>query len=82
MKLNTKQVKKIDVHLKNVKGFLTSFFEDDKKFTHVNIAEPFDSSIRSKLIKSAKKLNIPHHTDKTVITIEGLRFSTKAESRL
>ena len=30
MKLNTKQVKKIDVHLKNVKGFLTSFFEDDK----------------------------------------------------
>tara|TARA_R100001129_G_scaffold109734_3_gene75284 strand:+ start:2685 stop:3413 length:729 start_codon:yes stop_codon:yes gene_type:complete len=60
----------------------TSFFEDDKKFTHVNMAEPFDSSIRSKLIKCAKKLNIPHHTDKTVITIEGLRFSTKAESRL
>ena len=27
MKLNTKQVKKIDVHLKNVKGFLTSFFK-------------------------------------------------------
>ena len=27
---DNKQVKKIDVHLKNVKGFLTSFFEDDK----------------------------------------------------
>ena len=30
MKLNTKQVKKIDVHLKNVRSFLTSFFEDDE----------------------------------------------------
>mgnify|MGYP003625810841 FL=1 len=60
----------------------TSFFEDGKDFTHVNMANPFDSNIRKQLIKCANKLNIQHHTDKTVITIEGLRFSTKAESNL
>jgi len=60
----------------------TSFFEDSKEFTHANMAEPFDSDIRKNLIKCAKKLSLPYHTDKTVITIEGLRFSTKAESKL
>jgi 5'-methylthioadenosine phosphorylase len=60
----------------------TSFFEDDKEFTHANMAEPFDNQIRDSLVKCAKKLNINYHTNKTVVTIEGLRFSTKAESHL
>ena len=29
MKLNTKQIKKVDGHLKNVMDFLMSWFEDD-----------------------------------------------------
>ena len=60
----------------------TSFFEDDKEFTHASMAEPFDNQIRDSLVKCAKKLNINYHTNKTVVTIEGLRFSTKAESHL
>jgi len=34
------------------------------------------------LIKSAKKLKIKHHSSGTMITIEGPRFSTKAESHM
>ena len=60
----------------------TSFFEDSASFTHTNMAEPFDANMRAGLIKCAEKLDLSYHTDKTVITIEGLRFSTKAESKL
>ena len=46
------------------------------------MAEPFCSDLRSLLIKSAKALKLRHHTKGTVVTIEGPRFSTKAESHM
>ena len=46
------------------------------------MAEPFCPMLRNLLADSAKNLGITHHTDKTVITIEGPRFSTKAESHM
>ncbi len=49
---------------------------------HVPMAEPFDEKLRSLLIAKCEVLGIRHHTHGTVITIEGPRFSTRAESRM
>ncbi len=60
-----------------------SFFE---KFEfgpiHTPMPEPFSETLRKKLIESCEGLNFPYHKKGTVITIEGPRFSTKAESRM
>ncbi|GAG34457.1 unnamed protein product, partial [marine sediment metagenome] len=49
---------------------------------HTSMAEPFDKKLRNNLIKTAKELKLKHHEKGTVITIEGTRFSTKAESKM
>jgi 5'-methylthioadenosine phosphorylase len=54
----------------------------DEKVIHTPMAEPFCRNLRSLLIDSAKALRLRHHPRGTVITIEGPRFSTKAESRM
>lgn len=54
----------------------------DNKVVHTPMAQPFDSVLRQKLITAARKLNLPFHPKGTVITIEGPRFSTRAESLL
>ena len=46
------------------------------------MAEPFCPNVSGLLAQTATKLDIPFHTNKTVITIEGPRFSTKAESHM
>jgi 5'-methylthioadenosine phosphorylase len=56
-----------------------TFFED--KVVHTAMADPFCFSLREILIKTAKELKLVHHENGTVITIEGPRFSTRAESR-
>ncbi len=59
-----------------------STFYDQGKVCHIPMAEPFCSKLRKELITSARELGLPHHTHGTVVTIEGPRFSTKAESNL
>ena len=49
---------------------------------HTPMAEPFDKALRLALIDSCKELNLKHHKCGTVVTIEGPRFSTKAESHM
>jgi len=49
---------------------------------HTSMAEPFDRNLRKILIDSARELGLKHHNKGTVITIEGPRFSTKAESKM
>jgi len=49
---------------------------------HTSMANPFSEILRKKLIESCEKLKFPFHKKGTVITIEGPRFSTKAESNL
>jgi 5'-methylthioadenosine phosphorylase len=46
------------------------------------MADPFCPNLRKLLARSASSLGINHHNDKTVVTIEGPRFSTKAESHM
>ncbi|MCL4490652.1 MAG: S-methyl-5'-thioadenosine phosphorylase [Nitrospirae bacterium] len=54
----------------------------DEKVIHTPMSEPFCKELRSLLIGSAKGLKLRHHRKGTVITIEGPRFSTKAESHM
>lgn len=60
--------------------FFEEFNEGDMK--HAPMADPFDHNLRKILIDSAKLLQLKHHSSGTVITIEGPRFSTRAESRM
>jgi 5'-methylthioadenosine phosphorylase len=46
------------------------------------MADPFDRFLREKLIEKATELNLSFHSKGTVITIEGPRFSTRAESNM
>ena len=49
---------------------------------HCPMAQPFSKELRDILISTCKELDIKHHEKGTVITIEGPRFSTKAESNM
>jgi 5'-methylthioadenosine phosphorylase len=52
----------------------------EKKVVHTPMAEPFCGCLRGLLVNSAKELKLRCHAKGTVVTIEGPRFSTKAES--
>lgn len=49
---------------------------------HVSTAEPFSAPLRNCFLAAAKELDFTCHATGTVITIEGPRFSTKAESHM
>ncbi len=57
-------------------------FFDKEKVCHIPMADPFCPKLRQALIETAKKLKIQHHEKGTVVTIEGPRFSTRAESKM
>lgn len=56
-------------------------FEPHKPM-HTPMAKPFDEGLRTLLNSSAESLGIKHHKKGTVVTIEGPRFSTIAESKM
>ena len=49
---------------------------------HTPMADPFNNDLRQKLIDNARELKLNYHSKGTVITIEGPRFSTRAESKM
>ena len=57
-------------------------FYEGMAVCHIPMAEPFCPQLRKLFSKVATELKIPHHDRGTVVTIEGPRFSTKAESRM
>jgi 5'-methylthioadenosine phosphorylase len=61
---------------------LTFFDKFEFGAIHTQMANPFSEELRKKLIESCEKLKFPVHKKGTAITIEGPRFSTKAESNL
>lgn len=54
----------------------------DEEVIHTPMAEPFCSGLQEVLAGSAKELKLRYHKGGTVVTIEGPRFSTKAESHM
>ena len=53
-----------------------------KGVCHAPMDEPFCEPLRQILIDTAKSLGLSYHPKGTVVTVEGPRFSSKAESKL
>ncbi len=70
----------IDFTRRRALSFCESF--EPHRPVHAAMAEPYDAPLRAALIASAERLGLRHHKAGTVVTIEGPRFSTKAESRM
>lgn len=63
------------------RGRKSTFFEGDQ-VVHIAVADPFCERLRNILIETASREGVVHHPVGTVVTIEGPRFSTRAESRM
>ncbi len=61
-------------------SFYESFPAGEMKYTPM--PEPFNEDICARLCRLAKKLKLSFHKSGTIITIEGPRFSTRAESHM
>jgi len=64
-------------HRKNT--FYESF---ENGIQHPIVADPFDAELRSILYETSLELGFRTHKKGTVVTIEGPRFSTRAESKM
>jgi 5'-methylthioadenosine phosphorylase len=62
--------------------FHDSFEPGIMNAVHVPMAEPFDDRLRTVVSDAAQALDIPFHPTGTLLTIEGNRFSTRAESNM
>lgn len=60
----------------------SSTFFDKDEVCHIPMADPFCPKLRGLLVEKAKRLKLSHRTEGTVVTIEGPRFSTRAESHM
>jgi 5'-methylthioadenosine phosphorylase len=61
----------------------TTFFDSfDEGARHTSMADPFNPELRRVLYDAAKELELKVHRRGTVVTIEGPRFSSKAESNM
>lgn len=69
-----------DQVIDHTKSRKMTFHQD--KVVHTPMAEPFDKELRDLLAKTCEELGVSYNKDKTLITIEGPRFSTKAESHM
>jgi len=61
-------------------SFFEEFLPGDAK--HTAMAYPYSEELRNIFIETAKELNLKYHEKGTVVTIEGPRFSTRAESEM
>ncbi|MGH2819372.1 MAG: S-methyl-5'-thioadenosine phosphorylase, partial [Actinomycetota bacterium] len=59
----------------------TDTFYDGPETTHVSFADPYCPELRSLALDTAHAQGIDVHDRGTVVTIQGPRFSTRAESR-
>ena len=55
---------------------------DGSDVRHVSMGEPFSAGLRNCLGQACDDLKFAHHDGGTLVTIEGPRFSTKAESMM
>jgi 5'-methylthioadenosine phosphorylase len=61
-----------------------TFFDEFEpgEMKHTPMADPFDNGLRKLIINTAEASGIHIHSNGTLITIEGPRFSTRAESKM
>ena len=58
-----------------------NYFDVDKNFSHLPLANPYCPNLRKFIFSCSKKCKIPVHKKGTVVVIQGPRFSTIAESK-
>jgi len=56
-------------------------FYDGPETTHISYADPYCPELREIALKTANEVSIPAQDGGTVVTIQGPRFSTRAESK-
>ena len=63
---------------------INTFFEEFKpgQLGHTAMPDPFSGRLRDILIETATELQLNFHSRGTIVTIEGPRFSTRAESNM
>ncbi len=62
--------------------FFETFPPGAENAKHTAMADPFSEPLRQKLIEAATLVKLGFRSSGTVVTIEGPRFSTRAESRM
>ena len=73
----------LDQFIDFTKNRKNTFYDDFKEGAkHTAMADPFSKFLRGKIISSCYEENISFHEKGTVVTIEGPRFSTRAESEM
>ncbi|MDR2072189.1 MAG: S-methyl-5'-thioadenosine phosphorylase [Spirochaetaceae bacterium] len=74
----------IDQFIDFTKQRKMTFYEsfEPHNAVHCPMADPYDENLRRLLIEECRALKYPCHETGTVITIEGPRFSTRAESHM
>lgn len=70
----------IDFTRHRVNTFYDSF--ENGNVTHTAMANPFCPQLRQEIIQACVDSSFKHHPCGTVVTIEGPRFSTRAESQM
>ncbi|MBM3299984.1 MAG: S-methyl-5'-thioadenosine phosphorylase [Deltaproteobacteria bacterium] len=70
-----------DQFIDRTNGRKSTFHEGDQ-VVHIAVADPFCEKLRQILVETALERGVAHHPRGTVVTIEGPRFSTRAESRM
>ena len=70
----------IDQFLDFTRHRKVTFYEDT--VVHTPMADPFCRQLSSSLVETARQLGLRFHKKGTLVTIEGPRFSTRAESHM
>lgn len=63
---------------------INTFYErfEPGQLGHVAMADPFSDKLRNLMIDACKATGVRYHPAGTIVTIEGPRFSTRAESKM
>ena len=72
----------IDFTRHRINTFYETFEPGAENAKHTPMADPFSEPLRQILIQTCREQKLPHHERGTVVTIEGPRFSTRAESNM
>ncbi len=70
----------IDFTFHRIKTFFEEF--EPGKMRHTAMADPFSNDLRQLIVSAARDKGMPVHDKGTLLTIEGPRFSTRAESKM
>ena len=63
----------------NTRGRIALFLGEGDLVAHVSVADPFCADLSAKLFQAVQATGVASHLGGALITIEGPRFSTKAE---